>query len=112
MSNRAWPVRLELLFDLIRQTRQRRVVEIIRQLKTFIAPIGCDVSRLTRKINVILGIDLDLLGDLGCELAKARPDLRKIGDRHAWIGQQFESRATLSVPVERQSMTLRFFRRQ
>src|SRR5262245_64019689 len=101
MSNRAWPVRLEFLSDLIRETRQRRIIEVIRQLETFIAPIGRDVSRLTRKIDVILGIDLDLLDNLGCELAEPRPDLREIGDGHAWIGQQFESSATLSVLVER-----------
>src|SRR5262249_11667928 len=101
MSNRAWPVGLEFLFDLVRETRQRRIIEIIRPLKAFIAPIGGDISRLTRKINVILGIDLDLLGDLGCELAKAWPDLRKIGDCHAWIGQQFESGAALPILVER-----------
>ena len=78
-------VRLQFLLHFIGEPRQRRVVELIRQLKTFVAPIRCNVRRLTRKIDIVFRINLDLLGDLRCELAKARPDFCELCDRHARI---------------------------
>ena len=85
MPDRARTMRLQFLFHLVRQSRQRRVVEVFRQFKTFVAPIGRDVGGLPRKIDIVLGVDLDLLGDLWREFAEARPDLRKIGNRHVRI---------------------------
>ena len=100
VSDRARTMHLQFLFHLIRQSRQRRVVEIIGQLKTFIAPIRRDICRLTRKIDIILRVDLDLLGKFLVEFTKARPDVHEIGDRHIRIRQQLECCTTLSVFVQ------------
>src|ERR1700675_1708936 len=42
MANGARPIRLQLVADLIGQSRQRRIVEIIGQSDAFIAAIGFD----------------------------------------------------------------------
>ena len=79
MSDRARPMRLQFLFYLVRQSGKRRVVEVFRQFEILVAPICRDVSGLTRKINIILRVDLKLLADLRRELTKARPDFCEIG---------------------------------
>ena len=91
---------------------KRRIIEIVRQRKTFIAPIRRDVRGLARQIDVVLRVDLDLLGDFFVELAEARPDFREIRNRNVRIRQQLERRAALAVFVEREAVTLGFFRRQ
>ena len=112
VADGARPMRLQFLFGFVRQSRQRRVIEIVRQCETFIAPIRRDIRRLARQIDIVLGIDLDLLGDFRRELAEARPDFREIRDRDIRIRQQFKRRAPLAVFVEREAVTLGFFRRE
>ncbi len=85
MPDRARPMRLQFLFHFVRQAWERRIIKIIRQRETFIAPVSRDVGRLTRKIDIVLRIDFDLLGDLRSKLTKAWPDLREIGDGHGRI---------------------------
>ena len=81
MRDRARTMRDEFLFRFIRQAGQRCVVEFIRQFETFVAPIGGNVRRLAREIDVVLGVDLDLLGDLRRSLAQSAarraPDRRR-----------------------------------
>ena len=100
MSDRARTMRLHFLFHFVRQTGQRRVIEIVRQRETFVAPIGRDISGLAREIDVVLGIDLDLLCDVRRERAEARPNAREIRDRDIRIRQQLERAAALAVLVE------------
>ena len=70
MSDGARPMRLQFLFRFVRQSRQRSVIEIVRQREAFVAPIGGNVRRLARKIDIVLGVDLDLLGDLASSSPK------------------------------------------
>src|ERR1700686_4657975 len=46
VANCAGPVPLQLVADLVGQSRQRRIVEIIREIDAFIAAIGFDVGGL------------------------------------------------------------------
>ena len=78
----AWPMvrgRMvqQLLSDFVGKSAQRCVIEIVRQRETFIAPIARNIRRLAREIDVVLGIDFDLLGNFRRQLAEARPDLRE-----------------------------------
>src|SRR6202035_413415 len=65
MPNGARPVHFQLVADLVGQSRQRRIVQIIRQSDAFIAAIGFDVGGLAAEIYFVFGVDLELLGDLG-----------------------------------------------
>ena len=80
----AWPMvrgllRDQLLPDLVRQARQRRVIEVVRQREAFVAPIRRDVGGLAREIDLVFGVDLDLLGDL--RRATRRSAARSARDR-------------------------------
>ncbi|MDB6164865.1 MAG: hypothetical protein JWQ83_5, partial [Lacunisphaera sp.] len=105
-------MRDEFLLGLVRQPRQRRIIEVFRQREAFIAAIRFDIAVLPRQIDVVLGIDLDLLGDLGRERAELRPDLRQRLDRDLRIRQQLEGRTAVAVFVERKTVLLALFRRQ
>jgi hypothetical protein len=88
---------LQLVADLVGQSWQRRIVEILGQSHAFIAAIRLDVGGLATEINIVFGVDLKLLGDLGRQLAKARPDPRHIADADIRIRQHLERRAALAV---------------
>ena len=56
------------------------IINIVGQDEAFVAPIRCDVCRLTAEIDVVFGIDLELFRDLTVDFAKARPDPLQMGD--------------------------------
>jgi hypothetical protein len=112
VANRARTMHLQFLFHLVRQSRQRRVVEIVGQLKTFVSTVRCNVRGLAGKIDVVFRINLDLLCDVWRELAEARPNFREVRNRYMWIRQQLERGAALPVFVECQSVTFGFFGRE
>src|SRR6202035_5748799 len=64
VTNGARPMHFQLVADLIGQSRQRRIVEIVGQGNAFIAAIRFDVAGLAAEINVVFRIDLKLFGDL------------------------------------------------
>ena len=64
----------ELLPDLVGEPAQLRIVQALRQLQALVPPIGRDVGRLAREIDLVLRVDLELPGDLRRELTKAWPD--------------------------------------
>ena len=51
--------------------RARRVIEIVRQLEAFVAAEGGDIGGLPRQIDVVFGVDLELLGDLRRRIRQA-----------------------------------------
>src|ERR1700722_19138134 len=63
VADGARPVHFQLVADLVGQSRQRRIVEIVRQSDAFIAAIGLDVGGLAAEINRVFRIDFELLGD-------------------------------------------------
>src|SRR5580692_2755028 len=104
VADGARPVRLQLVADLVGQSWQRRIVEILGQSHAFIAAIRLDVGGLATEINLVFGIDLELLGDLGRQLAKARPDPCHIADADIRIRQHLERRAALTVLAQGEAM--------
>ena len=75
----AWPmVRGRCVSSLWRTSFDRpgsaRIIDIVGENEAFVASIGFDVSSLATQIDVVLGVDFELLGDLGVELAEARPN--------------------------------------
>src|ERR1700686_2484883 len=59
VADGARPVRLQLVGDLVGQSRQRRIVEIIGQSDAFIAAIRLYVGRLAAEINLVFGVDFE-----------------------------------------------------
>ncbi len=112
VADGARALRGKFLFHFVGQSRQRCVVDLIRQQKIFIATISGDVGRLAREIDVVLRIDFDLLGDVWRELGKARPDFCRSRNRNVRMRQQFKRAATLSIFVQREPVTFGFLRRQ
>src|SRR5262249_44866150 len=97
----------ELLADLIREAAKLGVVETLRQLQAFVAPVSSDIRRLPGKVHVVFGFDLQLLGDFGGKLAKARPDRREPRNPDIRVGQELKGGAPLAVLVEGEPMALR-----
>jgi hypothetical protein len=112
MADGARLIRRQLLLDLVGQTFQRRIIEIVRQREALVAAIGGDIGGLAREIDVVFGVDLDLRDDLWLKCSELRPDFRKIGDSDIRIGQQLEGAAALAVLIERKPMPLSLLRRQ
>src|SRR5262249_11451358 len=110
LANGAGPQRRELLPNLVGEAGKHCVVELLRQLETFITAIGLDVRQLPVEIDGILGADLELLGDLRIQRGELRPYPSHFGETERRIRQQVERGATLTVAVERNAMLLRFVR--
>jgi hypothetical protein len=62
-----------------------------------------DVGGLAGQIDLVLGVDLELLGDLRRDSPSAARS-REIGDRDIGVRQQLESAAPLPVLVERETV--------
>ena len=65
----------------------RRVIDIVRQLEAFVAPVGIDVGGLAVQIDGIFRIDLELVGDLGSIAASSGQMPRDVGHADRRIGQ-------------------------
>src|SRR5579862_8364351 len=104
VANGARPVRFQLVTDLVGQSRQHRIVEIIRQSDAFIAAIGFDISSLAAEIDLVFRVDFELLGDLRRQSAETWPDPRDVADADIRIGQQLEGRAALTILAQGNAM--------
>src|SRR3984893_13534728 len=104
MPNGARPVCLQLMSDLVGQSRQRRIVEVVGQSDAFIAAIGFDVGGLAAEIDLVFRLDFELLGDLCRQFSEAWPNPCDIADADIRIGQQLERRAALTVLAQGKSM--------
>src|SRR5262249_24591219 len=102
LADRARLRRRELLADFVRESLQRRVIEIVGERETFVAPIRGNVGGLAIEIDRVLGIDLELLGDRRRNRAEPRPDARDVGERNVRIREEFERAAPLAVAIERE----------
>ena len=71
-------VGLQLVADLIRKPWQRAIVEVIVENEALIAAIGFHIRSLAAQIDLVLGVDFELLGDLGRKVSEFRPDPRQI----------------------------------
>src|SRR5262245_23715315 len=78
LADCARPDRGELLTRLIRESLYAPVVDVIRQLKTLVTAERGDVSGLSAEIDVVLGVNLELLEDLWRELIQAGPDAAQV----------------------------------
>src|SRR5580692_2727763 len=108
VADGARPVHFQLVSDFVGQSRQRRIVQIVWQSDAFIAAIGLHVGGLTAEIDLVFGVDLELLGDLGRQFCEVRPDPRDIADADVRIGQQLERRTALTVLAQGKAMPRRF----
>jgi hypothetical protein len=96
----------QLLASLVRQPFDPRIVKTLWKRETLVSPEGLDVGRLAAQVDMILGIDLKLLKDLGGEVAKARPDASNHVDPDSGEGQELEGAATLAIPVQGEAISL------
>src|SRR5262249_54416027 len=74
LSDRARAMLLQFLAHLVREARQRRIIEILAQDDALVASVRFHIRELAAEIDVVLGVNLKLRGDLGIEFAKGRPD--------------------------------------
>src|SRR5215469_3920721 len=74
LSDGARAMPLKLLPHLVGEAGQGRVIEIFAEHEALVPAIRLHVGRLTAEIDVVLRIDLKLLGSLGVEFVKGRPD--------------------------------------
>ena len=91
--------RIQLLSHFNRQPGDRRVVEAILQLETFVPSVRRNVGSLAVQVDRILGIDLELLADPRIERGEFRPDARDFVETDGWVGEQLERGATLAISV-------------
>ena len=105
LPNAAGPAGLQLVAGLVGEAPQLRIVQAVRQLEAFIPAIGCDIRRLAREIDIVLGVDFELLGDVRREIAKAGPNPGEFGHTDMRMRQQLESAAPLAVLVESKPVT-------
>src|SRR6202140_4666964 len=104
VANGARPMHFQLVSDLVGQSRQCRIVQIVRQSDAFIAAIGLNVGSLAAEIDLVFRVDLELLGDFGRQFSEARPDPRDIADADIGIRQQLEGRTALTVLAQGKDM--------
>src|SRR5262249_10326489 len=102
----------KLLSGLVRQSLDPRIVETLRKRETFVPPESLDVGRLAAQVDMIFGIDLELLEDPRGEVAEARPDPPNHIDPDGGKRQEVESAATLAVPVQGEPISIGFVRRE
>ena len=88
-----------------------RIVDIVGEDEAFVAAIRFHVGRLAAEIDLVFGVDFELLGDLRVELGEARPDPRQVADADIRIGQKLEGRAALAVLAQREAISSGFARR-
>src|SRR5215831_8740423 len=101
-------MQLQFLSHLIRESRQRGIIEIRVENEALVPPVGFDICGLSTEIDVVLGVDLQLRSDLGVERCECRPYPPQIGDANLWVGQQFERRAAVSVATQSQTLARGF----
>src|SRR5436190_274568 len=70
LADGAGAMQLQLLTHLVGKARQSGVIEVLAEHETLVAVIGLHVGGLAAEIDVVLGIDLELSGDLGVELSE------------------------------------------
>src|SRR5215470_6647805 len=100
LADRARPDRGELLARLVGQPPDARVVDVIRQLKTLVTPEGGDVGGLPAEIDIVLGVDLQLLEDLRRKVIQPRPDPAYVVDPNGRERKQLERSTALTISVE------------
>src|SRR5262249_26230486 len=91
------PNRLQLLADFHGEAGQRRVVEVLAQLKTFVPAIGRHVGGLALKIDRVLGIDFELRSGDPVKAAEVGPDPCNVVQADGRIGQKLEGGPPLAV---------------
>src|SRR5687767_11225756 len=101
LSDGAWSGGLQPLPDLVGEAAQLGIIDAVRQLQALIAAIGGNVVGLTRKIDLVFRVDLELHSDLGRQVRKAGPNTRELRDADAWMRQQFISAAPSAILVDR-----------
>ena len=111
MPDGSRPVGLQLVADFVGKPRQGLVVDVVAKRERLVAAIGLHVGCLPVEIDRVLGINLELLGDLGIEFTEARPDARDVGNADIRIGQKIEGRAALAIAPQLQAVSRRFVRR-
>src|SRR5262249_30449820 len=110
MADRARPDGGEFLARLVRETFDVRVIDIVGQRETLVAAEGRDVGSLAAEIDIVLGVDLELLEDLRRERIEAWPDRAQVIDAQRREGEELECAAPLAVAIERKAMALRLVR--
>src|SRR5262245_33626079 len=102
----------QLLTSLVRQTFDPRIVEPLREGEALVPAEGGYVGGLAAQVDMILGVDLELIQNPGGEVAEARPDPPDRVDPNGREGQEIESAATLAVPVQGKAISFRLVRRE
>src|SRR5262245_47625324 len=110
LANGLWLDGRQLLSSLVRQSLDPRIIEPLRKRKTLVAAEGLDVGGLAAQVDMILGIDLELIENPGGEFAKARPDPSNRVDPNGRKGQELEGAATLAIPVQGEAKSLGLIR--
>src|SRR5882724_2634784 len=110
LANGLWPDGGKLLPGLVRKPLDPRIVETLRKRETLVPAERRDVGSLAAQVDMILGIDLELLKDPGRKVAEARPDPSNRIDPDSGEGQELEGTATLAIPVQGEAISLRLVR--
>src|SRR5262249_25641933 len=112
LSDGARPDGGELLTYLVREALDQRIVDLVGQCETLVAAECGDVGGLPGEIDVVLGVDLQLLKDLRRERVEARPDALQHIDPDGREREELERAAALTVAVQSQTVTLCLVRRE
>src|SRR4051794_5922585 len=102
----------KLLPGLVRKPLDPCIVQLLRKSQTLVPPEGRNIGGLAAQVDVVLGVDLELLEDPGREVAKARPDPPNRIDPDRRERQELEGAATLTIPVEGEATSLGLVRGQ
>jgi hypothetical protein len=108
LANGLWPDGGKLLPSLVRKPLDPCIVETFWKCETLVPPEGRDVGGLAAQVDMILGVNLELLKDLDWEVAEARPDPPNCIDPDGGKGQELEGAATLAIPIQGEAMSFSF----
>jgi hypothetical protein len=74
MTDGPGPVGAQLVPGLVGQADNCRIIQIIWQRESFVTPISGDIGSLTLQVDVVFGVDLELLGHFRRQRPEPRPD--------------------------------------
>ena len=74
------------------------VVEVVRQVEALVAAVGGDIGRLAVEIDLVLGVDLELLGDVRLQVAPSCGQIRQRLRRSPMFGYDSSSNAVRRWP--------------
>ena len=106
LPQRGGPDGVELLRRLGGKPGDGAIVEIGGKRQRLVPPEGHDVGLLPVEIAGILGVDLELLDNIGFEGRTAPARWRRAGEIHARQAQQIDGRAPYAVLPDRDAARL------